>query len=281
MADPDKIEIDEKCHDEFDTFQLIILILSVYVLIVFAVQTLIPNLSPETTEILDGIDLIVCIFFLLDFGLRFYKAPSKLEFMKWGWIDLISSIPVLLVPISNHTRLLRIVRLLRILRAFRSTKIISHYLFRHRARTGVISVILMSFFVSIFAAIAELSMESASSDANIKTSEDALWWAFSTITTVACEKYPVTEGGRIVALLLMAAGVCLFGTIAAYIASVFLEPMQKNEEVELGELSNLLEELKLLRIKIEAIESNQQILLRDRIGSNPAQNGLSQSSVER
>jgi len=257
MPEVETSAVEDKNDGDIDTFQLIILILSVYVLIVFAIQTFVRDLSPDTTGILDKIDFIVCIFFLWDFFLRFWKAPSKLEFMKWGWIDLISSIPILILPASNHIRMLRIVRLFRILRAFRSTKIIAHFLYRNRARTGVISVVLISFLVAIFAAIAELNLET-SPESNIKTSEDALWWAFSTITTVSCEKYPVTEAGRVVALFLMAAGVCLFGCITAYIATVFLEPLQKEEE---SEVKQVLEEMRLLREKIEALEtSNQRIL---------------------
>jgi voltage-gated potassium channel len=122
----------------------------------------------------------------------------------------------------------------------------------------VVSVILVSFLVAVFSATAVLNFETLSPDSNIRTSEDALWWAFSTITTVSCEKYPVTEGGRAVALFLMATGVCLFGCITAYIATVFLEPMQKKED---SELMQLLEETRLLRQKVEALEaSNQQIL---------------------
>lgn len=253
MPDAKTAVIEDKHPDEINLFQIIILILSVYVLIVFIIQTLVP-LNPATTHILDDIDLVVCLFFLWDFFSRLWQAPSKLHFMKWGWIDLISSIPVLVLPVSNNIRVLRIVRLFRILRAFRSTKIISHYLFRHRARTGLISVILMSVLISIFAAVAELNLET-SPDSNIKTSEDALWWAFSTITTVSCEKYPVTEAGRVIALLLMAAGVCLFGTIAAYIATVFLEPLQRKDE---SDIKQLLEEMKLLHKKMEALEISHQ-----------------------
>jgi voltage-gated potassium channel len=257
MSEPEAVSEDEKHAEGLGLFEYVILILSVYVLIVFTVQTLVP-LSPATTQILDEIDIVVCVFFLLDFSIRFWKAPSKLNFMKWGWIDLISSIPVL--PVFYQMRWLRIIRLLRILRAFRSTKIIAHYFYRHRARTGLVSVLLISFLVSVFGAIAELNLET-SADSNIKTSEDALWWAFSTITTVACEKYPVTEAGRAVAVLLMAAGVCLFGTIAAYIATVFLEPLQNNDKPELRQM---LEEMKLLREKIEALEiSHREVLSRD------------------
>jgi voltage-gated potassium channel len=248
MSERETTASEEKHHDEINLGQIIILILSVYVLIVFIVQTLVP-LSPPTTALLDEADFVVCIAFLWDFFFRLWKAPSKLQFMKWGWIDFVSSIPVL--PIFYQMRWLRIIRLLRILRAFRSTKIIAHYLFRHRARTGLVSVILMSFLISIFAAVAELNLET-SPDSNIKTSEDALWWAFSTITTVSCEKYPVTEAGRVVAFFLMAAGVCLFGTIAAYIATVFLEPLQKKED---SELKLLLEEMRKLSAKIDALEA--------------------------
>ncbi|MCE0496690.1 MAG: ion transporter [Methylacidiphilales bacterium] len=261
MPEPENEAVANKESDEPGMLQIIILILSVYVLIVFAIQTFVRDLSPETNEILDGMDLVVCVFFLWDFFFRLWKAPSKLEFMKWGWIDFISSIPILFLPASNHIRLLRIIRMFRILRAFRSTKIIAHFLFRHRARTGVISVILVSFLVAVFSAIAVLNFETFSPDSNIKTSEDALWWSFSTITTVSCEKYPVTEGGRAVALFLMATGVCLFGCITAYIATVFLEPMQKMQKEEDSELKLVLEEMKLLREKVEALEtSNQQVL---------------------
>jgi voltage-gated potassium channel len=252
--------IEKKNHDPMDLFQFVILILSGYVVIVFALQTFIPNLSPDTTRILNWIDFIVCTFFLGDFLIRFSRAPSKLEFMKWGWVDLVSSIPVLMIPVSGHMRLLRIVRLFRILRAFRSTKILAHYLFLHRARTGVISVILITFLIGIFAAVAELNLETTS-DANIKTSEDALWWAFSTMTTVGCEKYPVTDGGRVIAFVLMCSGVCLFGCITAYIATVFLEPMRRHED---SKFSEVMAEMKLLREKIDALESsNQQLLSRN------------------
>ncbi len=114
----------------------------------------------------------------------------------------------------------------------------------------------MAVLVSVFGAIAELSLETAS-DSNIKTAEDAMWWAFSTITTVSCEKYPVTEEGRIVALVLMAAGVCLFGTIAAYISTLFLGPLQKTEE---SEVRQMLEELRQLRKQVDSLEAQARTL---------------------
>lgn len=100
-------------------FQIIIIVLSVYVLGSLLVSTLF-QLPPEVLRLLDLIDNGICLIFLCDFIYRFYKAPDKLSFMRWGWIDLISSIPVL--NYLRAGRALRLIRLLRVLRAFRSTK---------------------------------------------------------------------------------------------------------------------------------------------------------------
>jgi voltage-gated potassium channel len=80
--------------DKIDLVQIISLVLSIYILGALIVQTLI-TLSWETTGLLDKIDFLICLFFLYDFFSRLFKAKSKWQFLKWGWIDFISSIPVL------------------------------------------------------------------------------------------------------------------------------------------------------------------------------------------
>ena len=74
----------------------------------------------------------------------------------------------------------------------------------------------------IFSAIAILQVET-DPNSNIKTAEDAIWWAYVTITTVGYgDKFPVTTEGRIIAAALMTVGVGLFGTFTGFIASFFL-----------------------------------------------------------
>jgi len=178
-------------------------------------------------DLLDIIDNIICVVFLIDFIRGFYQAPNKLIFMRWGWIDLISSIPAL--SYLRYGRLFKLIRLLRILRAFRSTEIIVRYIFKSKIKGTMMSVLLITILIIIFSSIAILSVEQ-SPDSNIKTASDALWWTIETITTVGYgDKYPVTDLGRIIGTILMISGVGLFGTYTAYIASLFVKCNNKEE----------------------------------------------------
>lgn len=79
----------------------------------------------------------------------------------------------------------------------------------------------------IFSSIAILQVE-VDTNSNIKTSEDAIWWAYVTITTVGYgDKFPITTEGRMIVALLMTVGVGLFGTFTAYLASWFVGEGEK------------------------------------------------------
>lgn len=229
-------------------FQCIILVLSVYVLGALFTQTVF-RLSPETNQLLDRIDFIICLVFIYDFFYRLVKAESKLSFLKWGWIDLVSSIPT--VDFLRWGRVIRIVRVLRILRAFRSTKVLINHLYRNRAKSTFATVALISIVLVIFSSIAILHFEDLP-ESNIKTPSDALWWSFVTITTVGYgDRFPVTHEGRIIAAILMTAGVGLFGTFTAYVATFFLEAGADKEEADIQQLTK---QVKSLNEKIERLE---------------------------
>lgn len=239
---------DTAATDKIDLPQIVSLVLSVYILCALIVQTLY-KLPPDTTLLLDRIDFLICLFFLYDFFLRLYKAESKLQFLKWGWIDFISSIPML--PVFGAARVVRVVRLIRILRAFRSVKILIQFVYRRRSRGMLMTAVLISALLTIFSAIAMLNLETAP-NSNIRTPDDALWWAVTTITTVGYgDRYPVTDEGRVVAVFLMVAGVGLFATITGFITSFFNEEEQKQEEQA---LQTLTDEIRLLRQKVESLE---------------------------
>lgn len=210
--------------NEIKLFNILILILSVYVLISLLVSVVF-ELSEELNILLGYIDNFICIVFLADFWIRFKKADKKLEFMKWGWIDLIASIPFL--DFARAGRLIRLIRLVRVFRALKSTKLIYEHITQNKKQSVLTSVALISILMIIFSSIAILQFEK-DINSNIKTAEDAIWWSYVTITTVGYgDKYPITTEGRIIGAILMTTGVGIFGTFTALVSSWFI---QKNED---------------------------------------------------
>ncbi len=229
--------------------QMVILLLSLYVLVALFVDTAF-NLPTETSILIRRIDNIVCIFFIGDFILNIATAKSKLGYLKWGWIDLVSSIPN--VQILRWGRFVRLIRILRILRGVRSINLIIRFLFKNRAKGTFTSVSMISFFIVIFSSIAILNCE-VSPDSNIKTASDALWWSFVTITTVGYgDFYPTTSAGRIIASALIMAGVGLFGTFTAYVASFFMQYEEAQDTEVLEELKKIREKLNTLKSQIDS-----------------------------
>jgi voltage-gated potassium channel len=205
--------------EKLEFLSVLTLILSVYVLCVLCIDTFF-KLSPEITKILAYFDNIICVVFLIDFIFRYRRADNKLKFMKFGWIDLISSIPTL--DFLRVGRALRLIRLFRILRAFRSTNSLIKHIFKNKVEGTFSMALIFAFLMIIFSSIAILQVETVA-NSNIKSAEDALWWSYTTITTVGYgDKYPVTSLGRIIAVILMTVGVGLFGTFTGYMATFLI-----------------------------------------------------------
>lgn len=230
----------EKAED-FNRFDLIILVLSVFVLGALAAEVML-DLRPETITVLYRIDFAICMVFLGDFFWRLYKAPNKRAFMKWGWIDLLASIPV--VHELRWARAIRVLRILRILRAFRSGKTLISYIF-HRKGQSALSIGLLTGCLALFSgAVLILEVEAGHPDANILNANDAIWWSMVTVTTVGYgDFFPVTLEGRIIASALMIVGIGLFGTLSGAMASVLLSGSEEEKDERLERLDRLAREM--------------------------------------
>ncbi len=211
--------MDKKSANKLGFLNLSVFVLSIYVLGALIIDTTM-KLPKETSRLLNFIDIAICIFFFFEFCIQLYKADNKLKYLKWGWIDLVSSIPM--INFLRFGRLFRLIRLVRILRAFRTTKNFITYIFKDKVQGTFTMVSIFAILLVIFSSIAILQVEN-SPDSNIHTAEDAIWWVYVTITTVGYgDKFPVTTEGRLIAAILMTAGVGLFGTFTAYISSLFV-----------------------------------------------------------
>ena len=181
---------------------------------------------------------------------QLFTAESKLAYMRWGWIDLLSSIPM--VGPLRWGRVARIVRILRLLRGVKSARMISAYIAKRRSDSAFAAAAFVALLTIICVPIGVLHLERDYPDANITTAEDALWWATATITTVGYgDKYPISTGGRFVAIITMTVGVGLFGTFTAFVATWFIEPGEQQQD----------DELKKIRESLASIEDQLKVLI--------------------
>lgn len=233
--------------EKLTPFQMVMLVLSIYVIIAIFIQLII-KLPGPIINLLDTFDFIICVVFLFDFFYRFINSSNKLQFLKWGWVDLISSIPT--IDFLRWGRLLRAFRIIRLLRAFKSTKTLVSFIFQNRAKCSFAAAATITFLLVIFSSIAILTFEDKQFS-HIKSPIDALWWSFSTISTTGSgDAYPVTSAGKLLSVILAICGVGLFGTFTAYVARFFIEPSQKQENNEIKELKN---QLSILSSKLDKI----------------------------
>lgn len=236
-------------------YDLFILFLSVYVLIALLVDSSLA-LPKDISDILQYIDNIICIFFLGDFFYRALIGTGRIKYLKWGWIDFISSIPMF--DAFRIGRLFRVFRILRLLRGVRSVRKVTSIIFKSRARGTFISATTIAFVLVTFGVIAILNFENTPS-ANIKNAADAIWWALTTVTTVGYgDKFPVTLEGRIISVILMFVGIGTFGVFTGYIASWFVEEETlkleeetlKFEEETNAKLDTIMQKLEVIEEKI-------------------------------
>lgn len=229
-------------------YQLFMLALCVLALAGIVVQNAFTD-DPEIESILEMADLLICGAFAVDFLVSFYKAPDRLRyFAVWGWLDLLSCIPML--DVARWGRIARIARIARLLRSIRAARVLSTVILAKRRQSTLLAATLLALVLIIASSTAVLHFEDTP-ESMIRTAEDALWWAFATITTVGYgEFYPVTAEGRVIAAILMTAGIGLFGAFSAAIAAWFLVP---EDEATDAEIAGMREEIRLLREAVQGM----------------------------
>ena len=227
-------------------YQLFMLALCVLALAIIVVQNLFAG-DPEIEVLLQYADTAICIPFFIDFLLSLRRAPNRWRyFFTWGWLDLLSSIPTF--DLARWGRLARIARIARVLRALRATTMLTRAVLRQRTQSTTLGAAIVAFLLIVGSSTAILQFEKSDS-ANIRTAEDAVWWAFTTVTTVGYgDKFPTSSEGRLIAVLLMTGGISLFGALTAALAAWFLAPEKREQD---DELTALRQEVAALREAVE------------------------------
>ncbi|MEU0060914.1 potassium channel family protein [Streptomyces sp. NPDC006334] len=218
--------------------------------VVFAVAYALPIVDTSADASLTGVcaavEWAVWAAFAGDYAVRLALARDRREFVRTRWLDLAAVV----VPVIQPLKLLRLVSTLLLVgqRARMASQIqVTTYV------AGAVVGLLM------FGSLAVLSVERDAPDGNIRTLGDALWWSFTTMTTVGYGDHAPTTGlGRMIAVGLMLSGIALLGVVTANIAAWFIERFEKDDVEERRQteaIQALTEEVRALRTEVAALRS--------------------------
>jgi voltage-gated potassium channel len=151
-------------HSTYEVFILALAYLSLLGAVVFYF------LSFSNRHPLLVFDTVICIVFFFDFLRSLYRAPSKQAYLRWGWLDLVGSIPGF--PILRLARIHRIINGTRILRAVGYRGALRSFLSR-RAESTLLTTLLGTLLILGLVTILMVGVERQSPEANIITIEEA------------------------------------------------------------------------------------------------------------
>jgi voltage-gated potassium channel len=172
------------------------------------------NVKGNAPAALVGTLFALWVILLAEYAVRLVLTPDRRGYLRQRWVEPATVV----VPPLQGWHLVGIEKMSLLLHegALRVSAILKHHsLFRVLiAAAGTLFV--GAWLVLIF--------EENARGSNIHSYPDALWWAIVTVTTVGYgDRYPTTEGGRAVAVVLMLIGIGLIGVLTATVASVFVK----------------------------------------------------------
>ncbi|MFJ8537804.1 potassium channel family protein [Streptomyces sp. NPDC093591] len=216
--------------------------------LVFAVAYAVPIVDPDANgEVVAAclaVEWVVWGAFALDYVVRLALAERRVEFVRGHWLDLFAVV----LPLVQPLRLLRLVAMLLLVgqRARMASQV--------RLTTYVVGSVVG---LLMFGSLAVLSVERDSPDGNIKTLGDAVWWSFTTMTTVGYGDHAPTTGvGRMLAVGLMLSGIALLGVVTANIAAWFIARFEMDDVEERRQT----EAIRLLTEEVRALRAEVAVL---------------------
>lgn len=183
-------------------------------------------------SLLDDLDWAIWAVFVVEYIVRLVLAADRRAFVRHNLFDLaLVAIPML--------RPLRVARVARALRVTRLGMLLGSGTQRSKGslrNAAVLYALVVSGALTLLCSVLILDAERGDPKANIRSYGDAIWWALTTVSTVGYgDHYPVTALGKVVAMVLIVAGVSLFGVVTAAVASYFVEHVAKDATASEGE----------------------------------------------
>ncbi len=201
--------------------------------------------------------------FAAELGARLViHGQGRMRYAASKWYDF-AIVALTLVPVLMPLRALRSVRMWKLLKVFR-VAVFAERGFRtvRRMWDGASGryVMLAAVVLVAASAVGVWLFESGGGEGGIDSWGDTIWWTTVTMTTVGYgDISPQTGGGKTAAIVLMLAGITIFGFITANLAAWFTRSRTETEEHNLAQqVAELTAAVEKLNRQIEAPKAEDE-----------------------
>ncbi|MBR3470323.1 MAG: ion transporter [Lachnospiraceae bacterium] len=219
----------------FDIFIVIMIITSITVTFLQTFDEMDPF-----DPILHKIELFTIIVFIIEYVLRVFtsdllypdktkgKAAFSFVFSFYGIVDLLTIISYFSVLDSIGFVAFRMIRAVRILRLFKvNTQIDAFNVVAEVLKERMNQILSSIFMIAMLLMASSLCMYSFEHDIQPDKFNNAfagIWWSLSTVLTIGYgDIYPITIGGRIMAIIISLLGVCVVAIPTGVISAGFVD----------------------------------------------------------
>lgn len=205
-----------------DVMHWVIIILSVLLIVYISVDTFqgvnfLKNRSYMTFQ------LWVCVVFIADFFIELAIAEDRWRYVRGHLLFLLLSVPYLNIidslgiPVSEAD--LFFVRFIPLARGVLAMAIVVGYISKNRITSLLASYVVIMLSVVYFSSLIFLYREQPVNPM-VTDYGNALWWAFTTSTSVGCSINPMTVTGKILAVVVSCTGITMFPLFTVYLTSL-------------------------------------------------------------
>jgi voltage-gated potassium channel len=233
-------------------FPLLLLGIAWLVIAIFVLST---DVNGSASKLLVGSLFVLWVIMLAEYVVRLVVTPDTRGYVRRRWVEPAT---VLVPPLQGW----HLVGMEKMSLLLHEGELRVETILKHHSLFRVLIAVAATLFLGAWLV---LLFEDKAKGSNIHDYPDALWWAIVTVTTVGYgDRFPVTEGGRVVAVILMLVGIGLIGTLTATVASVFIKEHTDStkEEFKKGH-ADLGQQLAVISDRLADVER--------RLGATPAE----------
>lgn len=220
----------------FDIFIIIVILANISVTFF---QTF--DSAAEYAGIIEAVELVTMVIFLVEYILRIWTADClypeksypaacfKFAVSFYGVVDLLTILPYFcpfFIPSGAVAfRMLRVVRILHLFRInsrYDAFNVITEVL--KEKRNALVSSIFLVLVLMLASSLCMYGLEHDAQPENFSNAFSGIWWSVSTLLTVGYgDIYPVTIGGRLMAIVIAFLGVGMVAIPTGIISAGFVE----------------------------------------------------------